>query len=92
MFIQNSFASLALSKHGSRVFDILWGAASVKNRTLIATELLEQEAKLSASPYGRPIIFTLSLNTFRHKRDEWIKAQTTSEKAKKIFADILTKS
>lgn len=74
------------------MFDILWSAASVKNRTLIATELLEEEAKLSASQYGRPVIFNLSLSTFRRHKEEWIKAQTAPEKAKKLFADFLTNS
>lgn len=61
----------------------------MKNRTAIASELLEEEAKLNASPYGRPIVYNLSLGTLRRNKEEWVKAQTTTQKAKKLFADLI---
>lgn len=56
---------------------------------MIASELLENEAKLDSNPFGRPIIFNISLSTFRHSKDDWIKAQSSTDKMKKLFADIV---
>ncbi|XKL60055.1 hypothetical protein PGB90_001071 [Kerria lacca] len=90
--LRGFYSSLAVSKHGSRVFDIIWKWANVKNRVVIASELLEDEAKLHNNSFGRPIIHNVSLGSFRHNKEEWIKAQISNNKAKKIFASIISES
>lgn len=67
---------------------MVWASSNLKNRIAIASELAENEAKLSNSAFGRPIIYNTSLATFRHNREDWIKAQNDGEKANKLLADI----
>ena len=61
----------------------------MKNKSLIANELLDDEAKLSNSPFGRPIIHKVSLGSFRRSKDDWMKAQNQNNKVEKLFADII---
>lgn len=56
---------------------------------VIASELLENEAKLSNSSFGRPIIYNIALGTFRRSKDEWVQAQNSGDKVKKLFAGIV---
>lgn len=55
----------------------------------IASELLENEAKLSNSPFGRPIIYNTALSLLRRNKEEWISTQNTNTKIKKLFSDIV---
>lgn len=56
---------------------------------MVAAELLQSEAKLDASQFGRPIVYNISLASFRHSRDDWVKSQSKNDKVKKLFADIV---
>jgi len=86
---QSCYSTLAVSKHGSRVFDIVWKWANVKNKSLIANELLIDEAKLNNSSFGRPIIYNISLGSYRRDKEEWMKAQNQNNKIEKLFANII---
>lgn len=53
---QKCFTDMACSKHGSRVLESLWKVASIKAKTQICDELVTDEFKLKANPFGK-IIF-----------------------------------
>lgn len=76
---------MAKSKSGSRAFDCIWKVADSKQRSMIMTEFLKHESELISTQFGSIISSKLNLGMFRHKRDEWIKADQDKLQTLKVF-------
>lgn len=49
------------------------------------TEFLKHESELTSTQFGSIISSKLNLGLFRHKRDEWMKADQDKLQALKVF-------
>ncbi|XP_022179239.1 nucleolar protein 9 [Myzus persicae] len=83
--LKDYYTILAKSKSGSRAFDCIWKVADTKQRTMIMTEFLKHESDLTSTQFGSIIASKLNLGMFRHKRDEWIKADQDKLQTAKVF-------
>lgn len=52
---------------------------------MIMSELLKNESELTRTQFGSIISSKLNLGLFRHKRDEWIKADQDKLQTLKVF-------
>jgi len=52
---------------------------------MIMTEFLKHESELTSTQFGSIIASKLNLGVFRHKREEWIKADQDKLQAVKVF-------
>jgi len=52
---------------------------------MIMTEFMKHESELTSTPFGSIISSKLNLGLFRHKRDDWVKADQDKLKILKIF-------
>jgi len=76
---------LAKSKSGSRAFDCIWKVTELKQREMIMTELTKHESELASTQFGSIISSKLNLGLFRHKKDEWLKANQDKLQTLKVF-------
>ncbi|XP_060853343.1 uncharacterized protein LOC132931285 [Rhopalosiphum padi] len=83
--LKDHYTTLAKSKSGSRAFDCIWKVADSKQRTMIMNEFLKHESELISTQFGSIIASKLNLGMFRHKRDEWIKADQDKLQTVKVF-------
>lgn len=83
--LKDYYTTLAKSKSGSRAFDCIWKVANTKQRIMIMTEFLKHESELISTQFGSIIASKLNLGVFRHKRDEWIKADQDRLQTVKVF-------
>ncbi|XP_013404032.1 nucleolar protein 9 [Lingula anatina] len=87
--LKGHYVALACHRNGSRTLDSLWAQASLKNRILIAEELIKQESKLRSDRFGQYIYKNCALQNFAHRRREWKEVQTGNIKKRKLFKELL---
>lgn len=83
--MKNYYTTLAKSKSGSRAFDCVWKVTDLKQREMIMTEFTKHESELTSTQFGSIISSKLNLSLFRHKKDEWLKAEQNKLKTLKVF-------
>ncbi|CAH1738423.1 unnamed protein product [Aphis gossypii] len=83
--LKDYYVTLAKSKSGSRAFDCVWKVADSKQRIMIMNEFLKHESDLISTQFGSIIASKLNLGMFRHKKDEWIKADQDKLQTVKVF-------
>lgn len=84
------FTDMACSKHGSRVLESLWKVASIKAKTQICDELVTDEFKLKANPFGKIIFNKFQVGMFkRGDKSDWQELVDKIENKRKMFADLL---
>lgn len=76
---------MAKSKSGSRAFDCIWKVTDLKQREMIMTEFMKHESELTSTQFGSIISSKLNLALFRHKKDDWIKANQDTLQMLKVF-------
>ena len=87
--LQGVYYSLASSKHGSRSLDALWEASDIKWRVLIGEELLQKEAALAATLFGRILSDKYALPLLKKQKSDWKTSQENMTKKRKLFADLI---
>ncbi|XP_049830781.1 nucleolar protein 9-like isoform X2 [Schistocerca gregaria] len=87
--LKGNFVTLSCSKHGSRALDALWAVLPCKLREMIATELNNSRSKVIADNFGFGVWSRYALDTFCHRRADWVAAQEGKRRVQKLFADIL---
>ncbi|XP_047117586.1 nucleolar protein 9 [Schistocerca piceifrons] len=87
--LKGNFVTLSCSKHGSRALDALWAVLPCKLREMIATELSNSRSKVIADNFGFGVWSRYALDTFCHRRADWVAAQEGKRRVQKLFADIL---
>lgn len=87
--LKGNFVTLSCSKHGSRALDALWAVLPSKLRETIAAELSNSRSKIIADNFGFGVWSRYALDTFCHRRADWIAAQEGKRRVEKLFADIL---
>eukprot|EP00123_Amoebidium_parasiticum_P019017 comp24333_c1_seq1/m.46036 comp24333_c1_seq1/g.46036 ORF comp24333_c1_seq1/g.46036 comp24333_c1_seq1/m.46036 type:complete len:737 (-) comp24333_c1_seq1:628-2838(-) len=87
--LKGNYVKLAVDKNGSHTVDACWARSDLKNKELIADELLAKEDELKDSFYGRKVMFNCHFEHIKRKRDTWKDKEAANEKKKAMFADIL---
>lgn len=82
------YQDLAPTKYGSRSFDAVWGATTLKHKTMIMEELSKLEGKLSTN-CGRIIANKINLDLFKRNREQWKSSLDRAETTKGLFSDII---
>ena len=83
---------LSKEKHGSRVVDCCWKHTEVKDKQLIANELLKGEKELADNYYGKFVLRNCNIEYYKKKGDLTEASFNSKEKVKKMFSDIIDKS
>lgn len=87
---KGTFTALACCKSGSRSLDDMWKGASIKMKTLICSELVEDELKLKENTFGKFIFSNFMVSLFRKKdKSDWQELLNRQEKKRKMFDDLL---
>jgi len=80
---------LSLNKFGSRVLDVIWAWANIKNKTIIAAALSERIAQLNANQYGKFISEKCMLQLYRRDAKEWAEAIGKGKKHQQALDDVV---
>ncbi|XP_047475062.1 nucleolar protein 9-like isoform X2 [Penaeus chinensis] len=87
---KGTFTALACCKSGSRSLDDMWKVASIKMKTIICSELVEDEIKLKENTFGKFIFSNFMVSLFRKKdKSDWQELLNRKEKKRKMFDDLL---
>jgi len=82
---------LSKEKHGSRVVDCCWKYTELKDKQLIANELLKGEKELADNYYGKFVLRNCNIEYYKKKGDLTEGSFTSKDKVKKMFSDIIDK-
>ena len=70
----------------------MWGVLTVKQKTLVATEICKQEVKVRSDKFGWHIHRNFALELFVKRKNDWIGTQGATVKKRELFKDFLDKS
>ena len=90
-WLQGYFVKLSKEKHGSRVVDCCWKHTELKDKQLIADELLKAEKELADNYYGKFVLRNCNIDYYKKKGDLAEGSFNSKEKVKKMFSDIIDK-
>nr|KAG5704498.1 hypothetical protein BaRGS_003809 [Batillaria attramentaria] len=80
---------VACTKNGSRCLESIWKSLNVKQRTRIAEELAESEARLRSDRFGHFLHHNLAIPQFVQRRQLWLEQQGAQSKRKRMMAELL---
>ncbi|KAJ1727766.1 Nucleolar protein 9 [Coemansia biformis] len=83
------FVDLAADKYGSHVVDACWAAAGIEFKEKIVSELVQADARLQDSPFGRTVLRNCGAEQYKRRADEWRQRERNIEKRKRMFKDIV---
>uniref|UniRef100_A0A6P7FTK4 Nucleolar protein 9 n=1 Tax=Diabrotica virgifera virgifera TaxID=50390 RepID=A0A6P7FTK4_DIAVI len=85
------YRDLAVSKFGSRSFEALWNAASVKFKLQIMEELSHKDGSWVHSDFGKIIAQKVNFVTFKRNKEEWKNSlnKNKGNKDEQMLAEIL---
>ena len=83
------YVELACHRNGSRTLEAIWRHLSIKQKTLVATEICEQEAKVRSDNFGWHIHRNFALGHFVKRKNDWIGIQGAKNRKREMFKDIL---
>ncbi|XP_001847625.2 nucleolar protein 9 [Culex quinquefasciatus] len=86
--LEGCYMDLALSSHGSRALELLYGAASPTQKESIVKELSERVAQLNSKPWGVIINRKLAVDSYRKNPTAWkngTAAAPLNDKVGKLF-------
>ncbi|XP_069506003.1 nucleolar protein 9 isoform X3 [Ambystoma mexicanum] len=87
--LKGHYIKLACNKHGSRVLDRIWNAATLGVKQEMAQELASKEQELLKDQFGYHIVRNFALSHFLKRRRDWDEHQVAENKRRKMFAEIL---
>lgn len=90
--MKNHWSQLALGIHGSRSLDKFWEYSKQNQRFIIMDELSNAGQELKASKTGRIIYNKLNVSLYSRDKKLWAEAQGKDDKAKALFANIISKT
>ncbi|KAH0563879.1 hypothetical protein KQX54_007732 [Cotesia glomerata] len=90
--MKNHWSQLALGIHGSRSLDKFWEYSKQNQRFIIMDELSNAGQELKASKSGRIIYNKLNVAVYSRDKKLWVEAQGKDDKAKALFANIISKT
>jgi len=87
--LQPFLLELACSKSGSRTLDTLWHTGSVKQKSVIAEQLVKSEGKVRGDKFGRFAWRNYALDAYVHRRPQWQQIQSGEIKKRRMFGEII---
>ncbi|KAJ2799812.1 Nucleolar protein 9 [Coemansia guatemalensis] len=85
----NKFADLAVNKYGSHIVDACWNVADIAFKEKIIKEIIQREARVLDSPFGRIVMRNCGAEQYKRRADEWRQRVRNTEKRKRMFKDIV---
>ncbi|PIA18352.1 ARM repeat-containing protein [Coemansia reversa NRRL 1564] len=83
------FADLAVNKYGSHIVDACWNVADITFKEKILKEIIQREARVLDSPFGRIVMRNCGAEQYKRRADEWRQRVRNTEKRKRMFKDII---
>ncbi|XP_050307325.1 nucleolar protein 9 [Anthonomus grandis grandis] len=87
--MKGKYQELASSKFGSRSFEALWNAATMKAKLSIMEELGHKDGAWSNSEYGKIIAGKVNLVMFKRNKENWKNSYGKEAKPEKMLEAIL---
>ncbi|XP_077982443.1 nucleolar protein 9-like [Glandiceps talaboti] len=83
------YLKMSCTKNGSRTVDSIWSVTTLKNKYMIAEELVKKESQLSQDRFGRFVFRNCAIGHFKNRQKDWKDIQTREEKKRKMFSDLI---
>ncbi|KAJ2816165.1 Nucleolar protein 9 [Coemansia erecta] len=83
------YADLAANKYGSHIVDACWKCSDMPYKEKIMIELIQREALVQDSPFGRIVMRNCRVEQYKRRADEWRERERSLQKGKRLFKDIL---
>ncbi|KAI9492112.1 armadillo-type protein [Zychaea mexicana] len=87
--LQGHYVQIAKDKFGSHILDRIWAVAEINVKEQIVAELLKRERELAEHPMGKCVLWTVRIELYKRRHDEWVEREKGLEKKKELFKDIL---
>ncbi|XP_061188814.1 nucleolar protein 9-like [Saccostrea echinata] len=87
--LQDVLQDIACSSCGSWIIETMWKELPLQKKTDIVKILAKHERRLSNDQYGRYIHKNCGVSTYIHNVKNWKEMQTSSQKKRKMFQEIL---
>lgn len=88
--LEGCYMDLALSAHGSRVLELLYGVADASQKEAIVKELSQRTAQLNSKPWGMIINKKLLVETYRRNPNQWHNTSNSGNKRSKNFEKLIS--
>lgn len=87
--MNGTFLDLAVSTHGSRAVEAMFGASGDNQKTRIVKELSEKLNQLKGCPSGRLLNYRFHVETYALSPTTWKASFNKESKVQKLFKDII---
>lgn len=89
--LDGHYLDMAISRHGSRAVEALFGAAGDNQKTRIVKELADKVNQLNGSPTGRLLNYKFRVDTYRLSPAQWKASFNKESRIEKLFKGIVDK-
>ncbi|XP_011436179.3 nucleolar protein 9 [Magallana gigas] len=90
--LQDVLQDIACSSCGSWIIETMWTELPLPQKTVIVKALAKHDRRLAGDQYGRFIHRNCGVSTYINSVRHWTEMQTSSQKKRKMFEDILQTS